>query len=297
MVSSEALVSALWVYPVKSCRGIAIERSAVEARGLRNDRRWMIVDGEGTFVTQRTEPRLALVEVGFDREGALVLRAPGASEVRVANVTSVADATSVTASASVDDTEAPRPTRRVTVWRDTVDAVDCGPEAARWLTAWLGSEAFLVHMPDDVRRQVKPDYAKASDIVSFADGFPLLVASTSSLDDLNARMGTPLPMNRFRPNIVVTGFAPWAEDGWRRLRVGDVEVRVVKPCARCTITTTDQETGERASAEPLRTLATFRRDGSDVLFAQNAIPDVTGEPAQIAVGDRVVVLESAGDAT
>ena len=124
MVPSEAIVSALWVYPVKSCRGIALERSAVEARGLRNDRRWMIVDGEGTFVTQRTEPRLALVEVGFDREGALVLSAPGAGEVRVR-------ATSATSRPPADETGAPRTTRRVTVWRDTVAMTSMGTPCAR----------------------------------------------------------------------------------------------------------------------------------------------------------------------
>ena len=147
---------------------------------------------------------------------------------------------------------------RVQVWRDEVEAIDCGAAAACWLNRWLGSRASLVFMPDDVRRPVKPAYALPSDIVGFADGFPLLIASTSSLDDLNARMDAPVPMDRFRPNIVVSGCGPWAEDDWRRIRVGKLEVRVAKPCNRCVVTTTNQQTAERG-LEPLRTLARFRR--------------------------------------
>lgn len=265
----DAIVSALRVYPVKSCKGIALERSAVEARGLRHDRRWMIVDAEGAFVTQRTAPRLALVAVRLE-EGALVLGAPGLAELRVPL-----------------EEPAGAPRRRVQVWHDTVDAVDCGAEAARWVSAWLAFPASLVFMPDDVRRPVKPAYATPADIVGFADAFPILIASTSSLDDLNDRMDRPLPMDRFRPNIVVTGCPPWAEDGWKRVRIGEVAVRVPKPCDRCVVTTTDQETAQRG-LEPLRALARFRRRGNDVLFAQNAVPDASGT---VAVGDPVTVLE------
>jgi len=269
----DATVSALWVYPVKSCRGIALERSPVEARGLRNDRRWMIVDDAGMFITQRTEPRLALVDVAFD-EPELVLRAPGMPGLRVAATTPAASR------------------RRVTIWRDEVEGVDCGDTARQWITRWLGSPASLVFMPDDVRRPVKPAYAQPLDIVGFADGFPLLVASTSSLDDLNARMERPLPMDRFRPNIVVTGSPAWAEDGWARIQVGalagGLRVRIPKPCDRCVITTTDQRTAERG-VEPLRTLARFRQRDSKVFFAQNGVPDAAGS---IAVGDAITVLEA-----
>lgn len=265
----DAIVSALHVYPVKSCAGIALERSAVEARGLRDDRRWMIVDEQHTFITQRTEPRLALVAVAFHGDE-LVLRAGDLDELRVP---------------VQPPTGAPR--RRVQVWRDEVEAIDCGSVAAHWLSRWLGSAVSLVFMPDDVRRAVKPQYSLPSDIVSFADGFPLLIASTSSLDDLNARMDAPVPMDRFRPNIVVSGCEPWAEDGWRRIRVGNLEVRVAKACERCVVTTTNQRTAQRG-VEPLRTLARFRRRENDVLFAQNGVPDA---PGSIAVGDAVTVLE------
>jgi len=273
----DAIVSALRVYPVKSCKGIVLERSAVDLRGLRSDRRWMIVDERGVFITQRTAPRLALVAVAVDAD-TLVMQAPQARELRV------------------PATPAPgAPRRRVQVWRDTVDAVDCGPDAARWVSDWLGQPATLVYMPDDVRRPVKPAYALPSDIVGFADGFPLLIASTSSLADLNARIAAaspggarPLAMDRFRPNIVVSECAPWAEDTWKRVVIGNLPVRVAKACERCVVTTTDQETAAR-SPEPLRTLAKFRRRDNDVLFAQNGVPD---GPGWIAVGDAVTVVEA-----
>jgi uncharacterized protein YcbX len=260
-------VSALFVYPVKGCRGIALERAHVEARGVRHDRRWTLVDEEGTTVTQRTHPRLALVDVALDGD-ALVLssRDAGAPALRLPL--------------------APDGRRRsVTVWNDTVEAIDAGDEAARWATELLGVPASIAHMPDDVRRQVKPAYSRPGDVVGFADAFPLLLATTASLADLNARMERPLPMDRFRPNVVVDGSEAWAEDAWTLVRVGGLSVRVVKPCDRCVVTTTDQRTGERG-VEPLRTLATFRRRDHDVLFAVNAIPAAEGE---VAVGDRVTV--------
>jgi uncharacterized protein YcbX len=254
---------------VKSCRGIALDRATVERRGLAHDRRWMIVDSEGAFVTQRTEPRLARVAVALEGD-ALVLSAPHAPPLRLAL-------------ALMPGTGR----RRVRVWRDDVDAVDCGPEASAWLSAWLGAPVALVFMPDDAERRANPSYAREGDLVSFADGFPLLVASSSSLDDLNARLAAPLPMDRFRPNVVVHGFPAWAEDSWTRVRLGGVPARVLKPCDRCVITTTDQRTGERG-VEPLRTLATFRARENKVYFAQNAVPDALGT---IAVGDPVTVLE------
>jgi uncharacterized protein YcbX len=175
----------------------------------------------------------------------------------------------------------------VHVWRDEVEALHTGEEAARWASALLGAPASIVFMPDDVERPVRPDFAKAGDHVSFADAFPLLVATTASLDDLNARLDRPLPMNRFRPNVVVDGCAPWAEDGWRHARVGPVPLRLPKPCDRCVVTTTDQRTGERG-VEPLRTMATFRKIEGKVYFGVNAVPDARGS---IAVGDPVTVLE------
>jgi uncharacterized protein YcbX len=264
----------MFVYPVKSCRGIALERATIERRGLRHDRRWMIVDDMGRFVTQRTEPRLALIETALQGEE-LVLTAPGLPALTLA---------------LAGDTQGGAGARRqVTVWRDQVYAVDCGEAASAWIRDWLGRPGSVVFMPDDVERPVNPARARPGDVVGFADAYPLLLTSTSSLDDLNARLEQPVPMDRFRPNLVVSGGAPWSEDGWARLRVGEGEVafRVAKPCDRCTVTTVDQRTGERG-VEPLRTLATFRKNGNDVLFGQNCLPDVLG---QIAVGDSVHVLE------
>jgi uncharacterized protein YcbX len=266
----DAVVRALFVYPVKSCRGIALDRAEVRLRGLRHDRRWMIVDGAGKFVTQREEPRLATVDVTIDEErAALVLSASGHGAVQLSL--------------------APREGERATVhvWSSEVAALHAGDEAARWASALLGAPASIVFMPDAVERPVEPEYARSGDHVSFADAFPMLVATTASLDDLNARLEQPVPMNRFRPNVVVDGSAPWAEDRWRRLRVGTVPVRLPKGCDRCVITTTDQVTGDRG-VEPLRTLATFRKIENKVYFGVNAVPDARGT---IAVGDAVTVLE------
>jgi uncharacterized protein len=268
-----AVVGALFVYPVKSCRGIALDRAQVEPRGLRHDRRWMIVDGEGMMVTQRTQPTLAQVEVVVDEEqAALVLHAPGPGTLRLAL-------------APRDGTAA-----RVRIWSSEVEALDTGEEASRWASGLLGAPASVVFMPDQARRGINADYGRVGDVVSFADGFPMLVTSTASLDDLNARLDRPVPMNRFRPNLVVDGSSAWAEDQWKSARVGEVPVRLPKACDRCVITTTDQVTGERG-VEPLRTLATFRKTGKKVYFGINAIPDAVGS---IAVGDPFTVVESQG---
>jgi uncharacterized protein YcbX len=270
---SGMFLSAMFVYPVKACRGIALDRETIERRGLRHDRRWMIVDETGRFVTQRTEPRLARVETALGDDG-LVLTAPGLPALRLP---------------LPGDMQGAVPARRrVTVWRDAVDALDCGEAASAWISGWLQRPSFIVCMPDDVERPVNPAHAQPGDLVSFADGYPLLLTSTSSLDDLNARLEQPLPMDRFRPNLVVSGGPAWSEDGWARLAIGEGEVaiRVVKPCGRCTVTTVDQKTAE-GGVEPLRTLATFRKTGQDVLFGQNCVPDALGP---VSVGDAVRVL-------
>jgi uncharacterized protein len=264
-----SFVQALFVYPVKSCRGIALERARVQTRGLQHDRRWMIVDTAGTFVTQRTEPRLARVDVAIDEAGAgLSLCAPELEALRLPLVLREG---------------APR---RVRVWNDEVDALDAGEAAARWVSELLGARGALVFMPDRTQRPVTPKLAKEGDLVAFADAFPLLVATTASLADLNARLDHPLPMDRFRPNIVVDASVAWAEDDWSQVRIGDVPVRIVKGCDRCVVTTIDQRTAER-SAEPLRTLATFRARENKVYFGMNGVPDAYGE---IARGDPVTVI-------
>ncbi|MDP9033664.1 MAG: MOSC domain-containing protein [Myxococcota bacterium] len=269
----EATVSGLFVYPVKSCGGIRQERSLLEARGFQRDRRWMVVDETRTFVTQRTAPRLALITTTLQTD-ALVLEAPGLPVLRVP---------------LMDGAFSPRLGSLVSVrvWRDDVLAVHCGEYPASWLTRWLGMPVSLVFMPDESRRLLNPAYARDGDMVSFADGFPVLIASTSSLDDLNAHMLDAVPIDRFRPNIVITGAPPWSEDSWARVLIGAVPLRVSKPCERCVVTTVDQRTGERGT-EPLRTLTLRRKRGNAVLFAQNAVAEATGT---IAVGDPVTVME------
>ncbi len=260
-------VSRLFVYPIKSLGGIKLDAAEVEARGFGHDRRWMLVDEDGVFLSQRRHPRMALARVRIEGER-LVVTAPGMPTL------------------GLPLRPEPGGTVRVSVWGDEVDAVPCGGEADGWFADFLGVCCRLVHMPDEAQRVVDPEYAEAGDRVGFADGFPFLLLSEASLDDLNARLDEPVPVDRFRPNIVVAGCAPYDEDRWRRVRVGDVGFRIVKPCSRCAITTVDQGSGERGK-EPLRTLASYRRIGDEVFFGQNAIPDATG---LLRVGDTVEVL-------
>ncbi|HEY7472510.1 MAG TPA: MOSC N-terminal beta barrel domain-containing protein [Gemmatimonadota bacterium] len=265
--AGRATVAGLFVYPVKSCGGTAVDRTEVDAFGFRDDRRWMIVDERGDFLTQRTEPLLATIRVGLDA-GRLSFRSPGRRELVV-------------------EAE-PRNgvPERVTVWRDTVDAVAVDEAADAWVSSVLGRPARLVWMPPDSRRPAKRDPGDVDPRISFADAYPFLVLSRESLDELNARLETPLPMNRFRPNIVFEGAGAFAEDRWSRFRIGAVEFDAAGACARCATTTTDQENGARG-VEPLRTLATFRRRGNEAIFGQNAVHRGRGE---IRVGMPVEVL-------
>jgi MOSC domain-containing protein len=260
------ILSSLYVYPVKGCRGLAPAEWDVDEFGLRYDRRWMIVSLTGEFVTQREEPRLALIRPVLQRDS-LVLRAPGMPDLALPLVPPAKDRV------------------KVEVWDDATEGVPLGPEASQWLGRFLGALVRLVWMPDEVLRPTDPAYAVGYR-VSFADAFGFLLISEASLADLNGRLETPLPMSRFRPNLVVRGTEPFAEDGWRTLRMGDLELDVVKSCSRCVVTTTDQETGERGK-EPLRTLATFRQRGGKVMFGQNLVHRGTG---RLAAGMRVEVV-------
>ena len=268
------VVSSLNRYPVKSCRGESVGEAVVEPWGLRGDRRWMITDPEGIFVTARALPRLVLVRPVVDDEG-LTLHAPGAAPLRV----------------PVPTVEA---LTDVVVWRSRVKATFAGDGAANWLSAFLGTEVRLVHLDDPTRRPVDPEFGTAADRVSFADGYPLLLTAEASLAALNGWIAEgrnaaegPVSMVRFRPNVVVSGSAPWAEDDWSLLRVGEARFRAVKPCGRCVLTTVDAETGVKGR-EPLATLATHRRRGSMIVFGTNLIPDSPG--AVLRVGDEVEPL-------
>lgn len=265
-----AVLQELYLYPIKSTHAVSVQEAAVEARGLAHDRRWMLVDADGRFLSQRELPALVRVQAYVVPAG-LRITAPGTAPLEVARPAA----------------EAPR--LAVRIWKNTVEAALAEAPAHAWFSRVLGRPCRLVFMDEAARRPVDPTYAVGDDYVSFADGYPLLLTTQASLEALNARLATPVPMNRFRPNVVISGVGAFAEDGWQRIRIGAVTFHVVKPCARCAITTTDQQTGA-VGVEPLRTLATFRRRDGKVYFGQNLIPQDRGV---IRAGDAVTVLASA----
>lgn len=259
----------LYLYPIKSCAPLAVDAAVVEPRGLRGDRRWLVVDDDARFVTGREVSRLLLVRAAPRDGGGLALEAPGMRPLVV----------------HVPREEA---RMRVTVWHSAVDALPAAAEADAWLTEFLRTPVRLVHMDTGAHRAVAPEYGQPGDEVSFADGMPMLLLSQASLDGLNARLEVPVPMQRFRPNLVVDGAAPHAEDGWRQVRIGGIDFDVVKPCVRCVLTTVDPVRGERdPSGEPLRTLVGYRRSAMGVTFGQNLIPRGAGT---LRRGDAFEVL-------
>ncbi|WP_228978892.1 MOSC N-terminal beta barrel domain-containing protein [Streptomyces sp. DH12] len=275
-VTPRPALSSLHVHPVKALGRSSPAQAVVEPWGLAGDRRWMVAGADGKAVTQRQFARLALASAEALPGGGVRLTAPGRTPLTV-RVPDPAVGTVV-----------------VDVFGAKVDAVPADPAADAWFGAYLGAEVRLVHMDDPARRRpVDPQYALPGETVSFADGYPLLVTTTASLDALNALVAEgehpeegPLPMERFRPNIVVDGTAAWEEDRWARIAVGEVVFRVAKPCGRCVVTTTDQHTGVRGR-EPLRTLTRHRRFGRKLVFGQNLVPETTGT---LRVGDPVRVL-------
>lgn len=257
-------VSRLAIYPVKSCRGIWVDSAEVTETGFEYDRRWMLVDAEGRFVTQRTQRGLARIHVSVT--DALVVSAEGMSDLSLPLRSDGA-------------------TRRVQIFSDEVEAVTVSRDADAWFTEAIGSPLSLVWMADRTVRPVDPEFA-AGARVGFADGFPFLILSEASVADLSERIGRPLSMDRFRPNIVLDGCAPYYEDECERLRIGDVSFSLVKRCGRCTIVTIDQQTLE-ADPNVTRVLAGYRtRDGA-VKFGQNAVPDGRGV---LCVSDQVTVV-------
>lgn len=261
-------LSGIVVYPIKSASGISVTEWEVDDFGLRHDRRFMVVDESGEFLTQRHHPRMALIAPELV-DGHLKVSAPGMPTLELP--------------------AEPRPTvlTRVTVWNDSCEASWMGETAARWFSDFLGFPCSLVHMPRETRRPTNPAYDTTGSRVSFADAFPFLLIGEESLAELNRRLDDPLPMNRFRPNLTVAGAGAFQEDGWARIEIGGLALNVVKPCARCVVTTTDQYTMERG-VEPLRTLATFRKIDGKVMFGQNAVHEGRG---RLRVGDAVLVKQ------
>ena len=284
------------IYPIKSLKGISLSESVVERRGLRFDRRWMLTDKDGIFFTQREVPKMATISVDADRSG-LTVTADGFPALRI-------------------PAEPDRGERRsVVVWASTVDAEVYIGEISEWFSEVLQRNCQLVRMPESSERYVNPRFNTGKDIVSFADGYPLMLIGEASLADLNEKIAEkandhdkeppfPLPMDRFRPNLVVKGSESFEEDKWRTIRIGVTLFRSTKPCERCVVTTVDQATGEFDGKEPLRTLASFRTaknllpdtyekrglSATAVLFGQNLLPENPG--ASVRIGNRVEVLET-----
>ena len=268
-------VTGLFLYPVKSLRGQAVTVAEFDALGFAGDRRFLIVDATGKFMTQRTVPRMACIDARLSA-GWLTLSANGAGSVSVPTTTH-------------DDA----PLRTVSVWKsEGLQAEDCGPATAGWLSSFLQLKCHLVRIGREFSRPILKASAQPGDTVTFADAYPFLAISEASLAHLNDRIqenhGEPVPMNRFRPNLVVADCAAFAEDAWSRVQIGDAVFRNGGLCARCIVTTTDQFTGERTGKEPLKTLATFRRDAADptdVNFGVNLIHE--SKLGTIRVGDTV----------
>lgn len=263
-------VTELCIYPVKSLGQQSLQKAIVEARGLRGDRRLMLVDDNGKFVTQRQFPRLCLIQANWHATSLQL--SFGNEMLTVAPQQGDAGLQPVT----------------VRVWSDDVTAVDLGDDVAATLSRWAGSSVRLVYMGDDCLRAVETKYARAGDIVSFADGFPILLIGQASLDQFNTYLQTPITMLHLRPNIVIEGAGAFAEDGWKHIRIGDIVFDVVKPCSRCVIPSIIPATGDKRN-DVSRALALQRR-GTDgkTYFGQNLIARGTGS---IQVGEAVTILQ------
>jgi uncharacterized protein len=262
-----AKVSALHIYPVKSFQGLTVKSLEIGLKGPDHDRRLMVVDLNGRFLTQRLQPQMALVHTALQNDSLLLSKStlPAFSH------------TILKEGKEVD----------VVVHKDTVRAIDQGDEVALWISQALGLDARIVYMPDKTFRKVKPEYAvRETDEVSFADAYPLLLTTDKSLDDLNGRLQKPIPMDRFRPNIVVTGDIPYEEDTWKKIRIGGVIFNVIKPCSRCVLTCVDQKTGEKG-LEPLQTLAKYRKQEGGIMFGVNLIPESFGS---LSLNNSVEIL-------
>ena len=270
MPAPELLVEEIIYYPVKSCAGTSLETAEFDDRGIIHDRGWVIVNEKGVAITQREAKELALVKPEVETNGKVQLKlsAPGMSSIVIPEVDQASD--------SNDEITCQ-------IWKDSVCGVDQGAPASKWLSDYMGRPARLIRMAKETKRIV----AKTEDkVVGFADGYPVLIISSASLEELNRSLEKPIKMNRFRPNIVISGCEPYAEDAWRQIKIGDLLLDVVKPCARCVVTTIEQETATK-EREPLKTLSRTRLKDNQVLFGQNAIHL---NSSKISVGDQLKVL-------
>ena len=262
-------LKSIHIYPLKSARGVVLASAQLTARGLEGDRRWMLIDPQGKFITARQLPQLVLIDAQTTAAG-LRLQVAGQTAIQV-----------------------PTPTRErakvmVTIWQSPCPARIADAAANDWISRVIGHPARLVYLDDDCLRGVAPAWSEPGDQVSFADGFPLLLIGSASLDELNRRLPQAVTMARFRPNLVVQTALPFIEDSWRQIALGGVRLAVSKPCTRCVLTTVDPESGvKNGNGEPLKTLASFRRTALGICFGQNLIPRSVG---RLQIGDRLSVL-------
>lgn len=267
---SKFILSEINIYPIKSLGGINLQSAELEEKGLQYDRRWMLVDEEGIFITQRKHFELALLQVNI-ADGKL----------------SVSHKTLPEKSISFSLNEDTGEQISVVIWNDAATALEVNKTVSDWFSDFLRFRVRLVKMPLTEKRLVDLDYALNDEIVSFADGYPCLIIGQSSLDGLNEKLSEPIRMDRFRPNFVFTGGEPHVEDGFKDFYIGEVLFSAVKPCARCVLITIDQQTGEKGQ-EPLRTLASYRTVGKKIMFGQNLLHHHLGT---IQVGDELKVKD------
>ena len=264
-------LSEIYIYPIKSLGGIRLDATNITTRGLENDRRFMLVDENGRFLSQREYTQLAIFKTEIEGE--------------YLKITHKKDGQTIKVNLSPSSQSIPI---QVTIWDDETTAIEVSQEASNWFTQALGIPTRLVYMHEESQRKVESNYALTGDeITSFSDGYPILIIGQSSLDDLNNRLENPVNINRFRPNLVFTDGEPFEEDAWHEFTVGDVRFFGVKPCARCIMTTIDQETGEKKGKEPLLTLNKYRKAGNRILFGQNVLISQLGT---VSIGDDVTVL-------
>jgi uncharacterized protein YcbX len=271
-MSAPLTLTGLYLYPVKSLGGYAVPDAEVTARGLRHDRRWLLVDERNRFMTQRQQPELALLVVAPAYNGFLLTHRQRPELLPL----------------FIPFEATPDRTLFVTVWDDILWAWRGTPEADAWLVEALGCPCRLVYMSDMVRRDVEPELNPEGQLVSFADGYPFLLIGEAALADLNTRLAQPVPMNRFRPNLVFGGGEVYEDDTWEQFQVGNVAFRAVRGCGRCVLTTIDQSTAiKNQVGDPLRTLATYRKAENSTLFGQNVTGPSTGT---LRVGDALTVI-------
>ncbi len=261
----EIKLTQIWMYPIKSLGGISLLSAQVLGKGLRHDRRRMLVDNTNTAITQRVYPKMALFKTSMSSEQLQVKF--GESNLKV----------------SLEAQDLSRPLD-VTIWNDRVKAFEVGKSESEWFSEMLGIKCRLVFFPEENERPVDPRYHVNHENVSLADAYPFMIIGQSSLDDLNSKLDEPLPMNRFRPNFVFEGGEPYEEDQWKNISIGDVRFVGVKMCDRCVMTTVNQVTAEKG-IEPLKTLALYRKQNNKIYFGQNL---VALDHKIVNVGDRIV---------